>query len=100
MHSLQRKGDNKDQGLKVAYDRSWYTELVFGVNAMAVTAPVWPRKTEIGNPSGKRHWSTEKVDKPLTLQQEKIFKPKIITLQRKQEDISVKWEENLTTRML
>lgn len=82
----KRRSNNKDQVLEVAYDRSWYTELGLGVNAIAVTAPVCPRKTEIGNPSGKRHWSTEKVDKPLTLQQ-KIFLPKIITLQRKQEDV-------------
>ena len=37
------------------YDNSWYTELGLGLKAIAVTAPVCPRKTEIGSPSGKRH---------------------------------------------
>lgn len=37
------------------HDKSWYAELGLGLNAIAVTAPVCPRKTEIGNPSGKRH---------------------------------------------
>jgi len=28
---------------------------------MAVTAPVWPRKTDIGKPSGKRHYENQIV---------------------------------------
>ncbi|KAF5960570.1 hypothetical protein HYC85_001779 [Camellia sinensis] len=43
----------------VTYDNSWYIELGRGLNAMAVTAPICPRKTEIGNPSGKRHCNTQ-----------------------------------------
>ena len=38
---------------KGTYDKSW--KGYFGLNAMAVTAPTCPRKTEIGYPSGKRH---------------------------------------------
>ena len=37
------------------YDRRWYIEPGLGLNSIAVTAPVCPRNTEIGSPSGKRH---------------------------------------------
>jgi hypothetical protein len=30
-----------------------------GLNAIAVTAPVCPFRTEIGNPSGKRHYQKQ-----------------------------------------
>lgn len=42
--------------MNLPYDRRWYTELGLGLNAIAVTAPVCPFKTEMGNPSGKRHY--------------------------------------------
>lgn len=45
--------------MNVTYDKSWYTELCLGLNAMAVTAPICPRKTEIGYPSGMRHCSIQ-----------------------------------------
>lgn len=51
------------------YDNSWYTELGLGLKAIAVTAPVCPRKTEIGSPSGKRHWN-----KPEGIRQSMIIK--------------------------
>ena len=50
---------------KKTYDKSWYAALVLGLNAIAVTAPVCPRKTDIGKPSGKRHYEN------------KIFKHKV-----------------------
>jgi hypothetical protein len=40
---------------KRTHDKRWYTEPSLGLNAMAVTAPVCPCKTEMGIPSGKRH---------------------------------------------
>jgi len=43
------------------YDKSWYTAFGLGLNAMAVTAPVCPLKTDIGRPSGKRHYENEIV---------------------------------------
>ena len=38
-----------------SYDSSWYTEAGLGLKVMAVTAPVWPLRTEIGSPSARRH---------------------------------------------
>lgn len=38
------------------HDKSWYMALGRGLNAMAVTAEVCPLRTEIGSPSGKRHY--------------------------------------------
>jgi len=32
-----------------------------GLNAIAVTAPVCPFRTEIGNPSGKRHYQKQEI---------------------------------------
>lgn len=59
---LSRKELEKIQGIpygtteqKKPYERIWYTALGLGLKAMAVTAPVCPRRTEIGCPSGKRH---------------------------------------------
>lgn len=46
--------------MNVTYDKSWYTELCLGLNAIAVTAPVCPRKTEVGIPSGMRHCSIQR----------------------------------------
>lgn len=37
------------------HDKSWNTALGLGLNAIAVTAPVWPCKTDTGIPSAKRH---------------------------------------------
>lgn len=37
------------------HDKSWKAKAGLGLNAMAVTAAVCPRRTETGNPSGKRH---------------------------------------------
>lgn len=37
------------------HDKSWQKELGLGLNAIAVTAAACPCRTEIGNPSGKRH---------------------------------------------
>lgn len=73
--------------MNVTYDKSWYTELCLGLNAMAVTAPICPRKTEIGYPSGMRHCSI----------QEKLQGRGVIQTMR-----SLKWklEGVLTTRML
>jgi len=47
--------------MEKTYDKSWYTAFGLGLNAMAVTAPVCPRKTDIGKPSGKRHYENEIV---------------------------------------
>jgi len=47
--------------MQKTYDKSWYTAFGLGLNAIAVTAPVCPRKTDIGNPSGKRHYENEIV---------------------------------------
>jgi hypothetical protein len=38
------------------HDKSWYVTVGLGLNAMAVTAEVCPLRTEIGSPSGKRHY--------------------------------------------
>ena len=37
------------------HDKSWYTALGLGLNAIVLTAPVCPRKTDIDIPSGIRH---------------------------------------------
>lgn len=47
--------------MQKTYDKSWYTAFGLGLNAMAVTAPVCPRNTDIGKPSGKRHYENEIV---------------------------------------
>lgn len=41
---------------KNSYERSWYGDPGLGLNAIAVTAPVCPRRTETGKPSGNRHY--------------------------------------------
>lgn len=45
---------------------------------MAVTAPVCPRKTDIGKPSGKRHYENQIVKHkvPIKTWREGIKKPK------------------------
>lgn len=60
---------------------------------MAVTAPVCPRKTEIGSPSGKRHW--QRTGKKITTMKYNFLKHKM----NKEERIN-KMQEMLTTRMI
>lgn len=60
---------------------------------MAVTAPVCPRKTDIGKPSGKRHYENQIVKHNVP----KKNLGRRDKQKQKQETCSVKWK--LTTRM-